>query len=244
MKQILLIIPFIILGCKEKGITDEEFNSILNQNKDNFVFMSFYPNMGFEMGERLVQKELERGNLTQKGNDIIYTLEYNNSSYDLILMESSFNEDYIGLYYSKKNPGDFRIWYDGDLNGILSIYGEKYDDVTDLNGNTPIGTPQSYREDSYVLKKKYNITGEKNNVIYIDTWTNRDNGMIYQQDKNGNIIKSSYTISIYHFTEDSFEKYLKELSREKDNKEVQELEKKQELDKERKIRNEKTIDDI
>ena len=237
MRHLFLIVFLISFGCKNKKLTDDEIQSIVDKNKLKHVFMSYYPKMGYEVGDRLTELEINNGRLTKKDEDIVYSLIYDQDQYDLKLLKSTFNEDYIGLLYHQNNPSWGHNSYNISLKGILSVYEKKYWIKTDLEGNQPTGSPNKYIDDSFILK---NTT----NVIYIYGSYSPDDGMFYSKDKYGNKIKSSYSIYINHFTKESFGNYLKNLTDKENDKEENNVSNQQKRDLNREKHNKRTLEDI
>jgi hypothetical protein len=199
LESLLLFCLVLFTSCgKYKKINNEELNTILEQNKNSSLFMSFYAHMPEKIEEALTEREIKNGKLNVINRDGIkwttYSLNYDNSKVadfyffyfptHVDLLSSDFGAEFSsGSHYLK-------------LERILNIYKQKYN-VAYSNSYIKYNS----KMDSIVLKNN-------SKVVVITGY--------FSQSYNYNIskVEAISNIDLKHYTNGTFQEMLNALHQE------------------------------
>ena len=204
-----------IFSCEQnKELNENELNLELEKNKQNFVFMSFYPNMPDRVKKALIKRELEKRTLKEVPSkiknwdekDLIYTLKYDKDEIADFKLYFYKNHVLLGSYESElvDFTKEDHAW---KLSKILNIYEKKYKIIDSKNDDKSftayIDHLEEYKyygdvNDSIVLKNNSNVVILKSSFGRMYNYKNKR----YESQSN---------VSLSHYTKKTFNDFLDKL---------------------------------
>lgn len=209
---------------KNKKINNNELNIILEKNKSNNLFMSFYAHMPLQVKDALIERELNNGTLKKINENgisfIIYPLNYDNYK---VADFYFFNfPTYVELW-SKDGGVEYYLGnHDLKLERILNIYKNKYKPI------------YSNRYLKYGATNDSIVLTNNSNVVIVTAY--------FSQSYNYRIsrLESLSSIELKHYTNETFKEMINELRHNSLNLEIIEKNRLEEINKQ----NKKTLQDL
>jgi len=217
----IIITGFILIACNKNNKINL-IETYIEKNKNETIFLSFFPNMDTQTFKFLLKKETRNKNLIEEKNDFstlhYYEIPLNNEKLNFYIYNQRYGIE-LSHFYTKYSPEPTRgisehgnYEYQKTLNDLIKLYSSKYGEVETIK-NILKDNSKDIEELMY-QNKNYYVFRDENKIVVLDGNFTYDyvfsdnifgNDQIVTLDENKNILTYSYRINIHYYSTNSFD---------------------------------------